>query len=384
MSEILFFFWFSLGFILYTYIGYPLLLWLQARFFTKKIEKQTYTPFVSVVISALNEEQRIGRRLENLLEQQYPGELEILVVSDGSTDRTGEIVRSFSDRNVRLLEIPEKKGKASALNLGIAEASGEIVVFTDARQRFEPDAIFQLVANFSDPFVGCVSGELMFQEDTESSVKLEMGAYWKYEKWIRKMESRAGSVVGATGAIYAIRRELYTPLPEVSLLDDVLSPMNVVGQGFRVVFDSKAIAYDILSDDVMQEWRRKVRTLTGNWQLLSLAPWLLVPWRNKEWGRFLSHKVCRILVPFFLVSLFALSLKLEGLFYEVFLLVQIVCYGLAIIGYFFSSLQSYKIFSIPFFFMVMNIAALFGFFYWISGTGTGIWKAAGNKQKGFP
>lgn len=380
MLEILF--WFSLGFIFYTYIGYPVLLWFQAGIFTKKIEKQPCTPFVSVVISALNEEKRIASRLENLLEQQYPGEcLEILVVSDGSIDRTGEIVRTFSDRNVRLLEIPERKGKAAALNLGIAESRGEIVVFADARQRFEPDAISQLVANFSDPSVGCVSGELMFQEDTESSVKLEMGAYWKYEKWIRKMESQTGSVVGATGAIYAMRRKLYTPLPAATLLDDVLSPMNVVGQGFRVVFDSKAIAYDILSDDVVQEWRRKVRTLTGNWQLLSLAPWLLIPWRNKEWGRFLSHKVCRILVPFFLVALFALSLKLEDPFYEVFLLVQLACYGLAIIGYFFSSLQSYKIFSIPCFFMVMNIAALFGFFYWISGTGTGIWKAAYTEQR---
>jgi biofilm PGA synthesis N-glycosyltransferase PgaC len=126
-------------------------------------------------------------------------------------------------------------------------------MFADARQRFEPDAIAQLVANFSDPSVGCVSGELMFQVDTESSVKLEMGAYWKYEKWIRKMESQTGSVVGATGAIYAMWRKLYTPLPAAALLDDVLSPMNVVVQGYRVVFESKAIAYDILSDDVVQE-----------------------------------------------------------------------------------------------------------------------------------
>lgn len=380
MSEILF--WFSLTFIAYTYIGYPFVLMLLSRLKYRIGKKHSIFPTVSIIIAARNEEMNIAMRLRNLCEQDYPSNnFEIIVVSDNSHDGTNQIVQSFGGSRITLISLQQSSGKALAINNGVAAAQGEIVVFADARQRFEKNVLRELVANFSDPGVGCVSGEMVFLDNIDSNVRTEMSAYWRYEKSIRRNESATGSVMGASGSIYAIRRILYKPLPAGTILDDVLTPMNIISQGYRVVFDSDAVAYDIISVGVEQEWRRKVRTLTGNWQLLSLAPWLFVPWRNKGWARFLSHKIFRILVPFFLIALLLLNLKLDGLFYQIFLYPQIVSYSLATCGYFFPMFRIHKIFSVPYFFMVMNAAALFGFFYWVTGKDNRIWKAAYAEQR---
>lgn len=370
-------FWLSFGFICYTYAGYPLLLWIQARLFSKEIRKKPITPSVSVVMSALNEETRIAARIDNLLAQQYPAQLlEIIVVSDGSTDKTGEIVRSYADRNVRLLEMPERSGKALAVNLGVAEARGEIIVFADARQRFEPDVISQLAANFNDPSVGCVSGELMFMENADSDIQAEMGAYWKYEKWIRKMESKTGSVVGATGAIYAVRKDLYKPLTAGTLLDDVLTPLNVVMQEYRCVFDGSAVAYDAVSKDAAQEWTRKVRTLAGNWQLMSLNPKLGFPITNKLWWRFFSHKIARVLVPYALVGMFVSGLLAEQVIYRIAILAQILFYATALAGLVAPGTRKVRLVNLVYFFMVMNVAAVAGFWKWFTGKSGDSWKSA--------
>jgi poly-beta-1,6-N-acetyl-D-glucosamine synthase len=374
-------FWSSLTFILYTYLGYPLLLWLQTRIAGKEIQKQPITPFVSVVMSALNEEGRIGARLDNLLAQRYPAEqLEIIVVSDGSTDRTGEIVRTYADRNVRLLELPDRSGKAIAVNLGVSEARGEIIIFADARQRFEPDVISRLVANFSDASVGCASGELMFLENADSSIQAEMGAYWKYEKRIRKMESRSGSVVGATGAIYAMRRALYKPLPVGTLLDDVLTPLNVVMQGYRCIFDGSAVAYDAVSKDASQEWTRKVRTLAGNWQLLTLHPGLAVPILNPLWCRFMSHKIFRLLVPIALVVMLVSGLLVGRGIYQIATLAQLLFYSISLAGLLAPSARRVRLVNLVYFFVVMNAAALAGFWKWLTGQSGGSWKSTYSKS----
>lgn len=367
-------FYSSLAFILYTYLGYPLLLWIQARIAAKEIQKQPITPFVSVVMSALNEEGRIGVRLDNLLAQQYPAEqLEIIVVSDGSTDNTCEIVRSYAGRNVRLLELPDKRGKALAVNLGVSEARGDIVIFADARQRFEPNVISRLVANFSDASVGCVSGELMFLENADSSIQAEMGAYWKYEKQIRKMESRSGSVIGATGAIYALRRALYKPLPEGTLLDDVLTPLNVVRQGFRCIFDGSAVAYDAVSKDASQEWTRKVRTLAGNWQLLSLHPGLAVPILNPLWWRFMSHKIFRLLVPFALLIMLVSGVSVGRGISHISTPVQWLLFSIFLVGLLAPVVQRDRLVKLVYFFAVMNVAALAGFWKWLTGQSGSSW-----------
>ncbi len=207
-----------------------------------------------------------------------------------------------------------------------------------------------------------------------------MGAYWRYEKWIRKMESRTGSVVGATGAIYAIRRDLYRNLPVGTLLDDVLTPLNVIEQGFRCTFNSCAVAYDAVSKNARQEWRRKVRTLAGNWQLMSLHPELLLPWRNPCWWRLLSHKFMRLFVPFALIILLVTSCLLSGGFYRTMAGMQLLIYALSFIGALVPRVRSFRIVNMSYFFLVMNAAALGGFWRWVTGGCRTVWQPAGAQE----
>lgn len=378
-------FWFNALFIMYTYFGYPVMLSFAAILKIRDVNKREQKPMVSVVIAARNEENTIKGRIEDIFHQKYPHDrLEIIVSSDGSNDKTNEIVSSYPDSRVKLVFSEINFGKAEALNRALIVAKGEVVVFTDARQRFRGDAIQQLVANFSDLSVGCVSGELLLLQDQESRINAEMGAYWSYEKWIRKKESKTGSVVGATGAIYSIKRNLFRPLPQGMLLDDVMIPLNVVMQGFRVIFDSEAIAYDIVSKDVKLEWKRKVRTLAGNWQLLSLCPVLLSPFRNPVWWRFLSHKIFRLIVPAALLIIFAAGLLQDAFFYKVITLVQLSFYAVGIAGVFIPAMRQIRIVNMIYFFLVMNFAAIVGFWRWITGRSETAWslsKAVSNEGK---
>jgi cellulose synthase/poly-beta-1,6-N-acetylglucosamine synthase-like glycosyltransferase len=370
-------FWIALLLIMYTYMGYPLVMVLMQKIRRNNIRKSAITPSVSVVIVAYNEEKNIVARLENMLQQNYPKErLEIIVSSDGSTDRTVEFASTFTNQQVFVTELNSNQGKAVALNQAVSMATGEIIVFTDARQEFHVDAVKNLVANLADETIGCVSGELNFLKDSESKIEAEMGAYWKYEKCIRRSESATGSVVGATGCIYAIRRELYQPLPAGTILDDVLTPMNIARQGKRVLFESQAIAYDIISKNASQEWRRKVRTLAGNWQLLSLAPWIILPWKNTLWIRYVSHKLLRLLVPFGLVAFAVSSALLEGGFYRIVTLMQLVFYGMALSGFLLPSTRSSRLINLSYFFVVMNAAAVAGFWKWLTGGCATAWQPA--------
>jgi hypothetical protein len=239
-------FWSALALLAYTYVGYPLLIWAWSRIRPRPGRRGPVEPTVSILISAYNEEKQIAARIQNLLDLDYPRDRrEILVVSDGSGDATLERATAFEDAGVRVFGFPERRGKPAALNALAIRATGEVLVFTDARQRFERGTLRALVAGFGDPEVGGVGGELMLVADPErGSVGEALGLYWHYEKWIRRAESRVDSTVGATGAIYAVRRELFRPLPLDTLLDDVLEPMGVVAQGRRVVFESAARAYD--------------------------------------------------------------------------------------------------------------------------------------------
>ena len=375
-------FWSCLSFILYTYIGYPIILFILSKINPKPVRKKDFStwPSVTVVIAAKNEEKNIGARLENLLSQTYQGTFEVIIVSDGSTDKTAEIVQSFKKefadrgRSLHLIEYFPSRGKPTALNTGVSAAKGEIIIFGDSRQRFSQQAVMELVKNFHFGHIGGVSGELIFVESHDSEIQVEMGTYWEYEKAIRKLESMTGSVIGATGAIYAIRKRLFKPLPPETLLDDVLIPMNIVLQGYRVVFDGTARAYDVVSKDIGSEWRRKVRTLAGNWQLLSIAPCLFIPFCSRSWWKFMSHKICRLLVPFILPLLLVTSFMAEGLFYKVFALLQAGFYMVVLISSKLTFLQKIPLVKIGYFFCVLNLAAMAGFFYWITGNSTRTWK----------
>jgi biofilm PGA synthesis N-glycosyltransferase PgaC len=342
-------FWVSALAVAYVYAGYPALLAIWARSAGRPVRRRpSYDsrswPAVSVIIAAHNEGARLSGRIANLLNQSYPGPLEIVVVSDGSTDGTAAAVARF-EQTVRFLEVPHA-GKPLALNAGVAAASGSILVFADARQRFSPDAILHLVSNFDDPEVGGVTGELILdcehddpplrqaQSRADSTIGEGVSLYWKYEKWLRRHESLIRSTLGATGAIYALRRELWQPLPASTLLDDVLAPMRAVLDGSRIVFDERARAFDRASPDGPAESRRKIRTLAGNYQIVALEPRLLIPFANPVWLQYLSHKVGRLLVPWALLCAFIASAALasESWFYTVVLGLQLAFYGLAAVG----------------------------------------------------
>ncbi|MCU0638794.1 MAG: glycosyltransferase family 2 protein [Candidatus Krumholzibacteria bacterium] len=320
-------FWVSFLFIVYTYAGYPALLHCWSFLLPRRVRKKPLepAPLVSVVIAARNEERNIARRIENLFNQDYPGDrMEIIIISDGSTDATDSIVASLVEGRgraapaLRHIALEGNRGKPGALNAGVAAAAGEYIVFADARQQFEPDAISRLLENFGDPDVGAVSGELVFHEDSETAIRTDMGLYWNLEKWIRKAESRIHSTAGATGAIYAARKELLSPLPPKVILDDVMIPMRIVLRGYRTVFESGAIAWDTVSVDHTQEKRRKVRTLFGNYQLVHLMPGLLSPRKNPIFLQFLSHKIFRLFVPFFFVLMMASALAAGSAAYTLF------------------------------------------------------------------
>ena len=328
-------FWLSGASIAYVYAGYPLLLkaWRHLRPSAIRPQAPEDLPPISIVIAARNEAHALGARIENLLALEYPAPCQIVVVSDGSTDDTAVVLAGYS-RQVEAVLVPAG-GKARALNAGVARARHDIVVFADARQVFAPGALQELVAPFRDPSVGVVSGELLFMTgDIGSTVAEGIGLYWNYEKSIRRDESAIHSTLGATGAIYAIRRSTWTPLPPDTILDDVLTPMRAVLGGYRSVFNGSARAFDTPSANAKAESRRKVRTLAGNFQLLWLEPRLLLPWRNPVWVQFLSHKVGRLVVPYALVSMLVSSACLApwSSFYAAAFAGQLALYAFAFYG----------------------------------------------------
>lgn len=310
----------------YILFGYPALLALGVfRAAPPAPAARPATPSVSVILPVRNGERWIRAKLESIFALDYPPELlQVIVVSDGSTDRTAEIARSFP--RVQLLPLPPG-GKAAAINAGLKAATGELLFFTDVRQRLDPQALRALAAQFSDPSVGAASGELIIRAGGRAEEN-QVGRYWSYEKFIRKRQSRIHSVIGATGAIYAMRRELASPLPPDCLLDDVHLPLQAYFRGYRITFVEEARAYDEPAA-LEREFRRKVRTLAGNYQLLKRFPALLAP-RHPMWFHFLSHKFGRLLLPFALLALLAASGWLPRPWSALLLAAQAAGYGLAL------------------------------------------------------
>lgn len=373
-------FWFSVLAVFYTYAGYPLLLLLAAKFKRRPVKKGSYEPRVSIVLSAFNEEKFIGDKIRNLLELDYPVEkIEILIGSDGGTDRTDEIVAEFHDPRIRFFRFVSNQGKPHVLNGLVSEARGAVLVFTDSRQRFEPQAVRKLVENFADPEVGCVSGELYFEQVRGQGVAVGMDAYWKYEKFLRKKEAETGSMLGATGAIYAARTNLVPVLPLNILVDDMYIPLAIVAKGYRAVFESEARAYDLASSKGAQEFKRKVRTLSGNFQIFASLAQLLVPGKSPVAWQFWSHKVLRLMVPYFLVLAFLSNVFLLHLpFYFAVMAVQVLFYSLAAYEAvrLRSNAQGRSVGSLPYMFCLLNISAAAGLFRYLQGQPKAAWDKA--------
>jgi len=279
-----------------------------------------------------NEAGVLDRKLRNLLGLNYAAALcEVVIVSDGSNDSTVQILNQHASARLHSVVLPEPRGKASGLNEAMKIAANDIVVFTDARQEIEAGALQLLLENFADPAVGCASGELLLGDPQSGEAARGVGLYWRMEKAIRQLEAHSGSVVGATGAFYAVRRNLLVPVPADTILDDVFIPMQVVRQGARVVFDDRAHAWDLANQGTGREFSRKVRTLTGNYQLLQLAPWLLSS-KNPIRFEFVSHKLCRLLVPFALAAALVTCAVLRGPFFTSVLVLQLAFYALGLVA----------------------------------------------------
>jgi cellulose synthase/poly-beta-1,6-N-acetylglucosamine synthase-like glycosyltransferase len=261
------------------------------------------------VIPVYNGERFLADKLASLLALDYPAEkLDIIVISDGSTDRTADIARSFANARVRLLELP-RGGKCAGLNAGIAVAQGEILLLTDARQVIELDGVKHLMSNFADPAVGAVSGQLKIRRG-DTKEEADIGLYGRFETWIRDSLSAVDSMFGATGPFYALRRELAVTVPADILLDDMYLPLAAFRRGYRLVVDLRAVAWDYPTS-LETEMNRKVRTLAGNYQLLVRYPWLL-GWGNRMWIHFMSYKFGRLLLPFLLVVMLVSALAMDG------------------------------------------------------------------------
>ncbi|HEX6505114.1 MAG TPA: glycosyltransferase family 2 protein [Terriglobales bacterium] len=328
-----FLFWSAAGLIAYAYFGYGAWLWILKRFGRRPIRRAPQYPKVSLLMVVRNEQDVIERKLNNLEQLDYPPEMmEYVMVSDGSSDHTNQILNHWSaDVRFKLIFLPESAGKANGLNQGMRAATGEIVVLTDARQHIEGKAVRLLVENFADEQVGCASGELVLGDPDSGESIAGMGLYWRMEKWLRDLESQTGSVIGATGALYAIRRDLFCSIPDAAILDDVYLPMCVARQGKRVVFDGRARAWDQPNLGAQREFGRKVRTLSGNYQLLHLAPWLLST-ANRLRFRFISHKLSRLIVPFALAAIFVASVFLHEPVYRIAFILQVLFYALSVLG----------------------------------------------------
>jgi poly-beta-1,6-N-acetyl-D-glucosamine synthase len=326
-------FWMAAVLIAYTYAGYAAWLWLRSGLRPWPVRRGAYQPSVSILMAVRNEESALPQKLRNLFELDYPADLrQIVVVSDGSTDRTEAILREHSgDSRFSAVLSQLSEGKAASLSHGLAVCQGDVVLFTDARQSIECGALRMLVENFADPEVGAASGELMLGDPADGEKGHGVGLYWRIEKRIRELESASGSVVGATGALYAVRREFVTPIPEGTILDDVYIPMQVVRKGKRVVFDGRARAWDRPSIDQSREFSRKVRTLSGNYQLLQLAPWILSS-SNPIRFEYVSHKLLRLAVPFALLGVLVSAVFLPQTPYRVLLIAQLSFYALALLG----------------------------------------------------
>jgi len=386
MAKIIF--WACTFLIAYTYLLYPILLfclyaatqvWRDLRYLGSRRNRRPVKPLpeqlpaVSLLIPAYNEFGCLHVKIANLRMLDYPADkIEIIFVSDGSTDGTNDFLKALPDPNMRVVILPERKGKANALNHAVIQARNEILIFSDASTIFVPDAVRTLVRHFSDATVGAACGALQFEGTLEA--QHTEGAYWKYECTLRLMEARLGATLTASGAIYALRRECYRPLPPETVIEDFLIPMNARKQGYRVLYDPEALATDVPAPSVAGEFTRRVRLSVGSYQ--ALGELLRVPMRGFTLLAFVSHKVLRWTLVFLLIGLAVSNVFLVGTpFYRIALVAQLAFYLWAALGFAFRhSLRSVRFALIGYFLLAMNLAFLVGFVRFLVGRQEVTWQ----------
>jgi cellulose synthase/poly-beta-1,6-N-acetylglucosamine synthase-like glycosyltransferase len=366
-------FWLAVAALLYTFLGYPLLIGLLARCLRRPVRQAAITPGVTLLVPAYNEATVIARKIENSLALDYPPErLEIVVVTDGSDDGTVDIVAGYAGRGVRLYHQPQRQGKIAAINRVVPQVEREIVVFSDANAMIEQGALQALVRNFADPSVGGVAGEKRVLGGGE-------GLYWRYESFLKRCDSALSSVMGAAGELFAIRRCLFEPPPLDTLLDDFVISLRLVEEGWRVVYEPEARVTEEPSPTLEGEWRRRTRNAAGGFQAIRRLSGLLKPAYGRIAWQYLSHRVLRWAVtPFLLPVVYILDLFLLGLpFYRLALLVQTAFYAVALLGYALTRRGvHYGPLHTVFYFCFTNAVAIAGFWRYITGTQPVTWDKA--------
>ena len=383
-------FWLCLGLVSYTYFGYPLILFVcyafvqlhsDVRFLLGRRERRVTPvrsndiPGITFVIAAHNEERNLAAKLDNLRQTAYPAEkLQIIFVSDGSTDSTNELLKSVSDTFVETIFLSERSGKPLALNCGVEHARHDILVFSDASTLFAPDAIANMVRHFRDPRIGAVCGSVQFSGSEES--KRTEGTYWRFEKILRLMESRLGATINASGAIYALRKECFVPLRAGDLIDDFLIPMKARKLGFKVTEDPEAVATDFSAETVRDEFTRRTRLAVGSFRALRRID--LAALGGYTGFAFVSHKLLRWLLPFFLVFMLASNAFLIGWsFYSAAFAVQLVFYLWGSLGFVFhEQMRQARIALLPYFLLTVHLAFLVGFWRCFFGEHQTTWERA--------
>jgi cellulose synthase/poly-beta-1,6-N-acetylglucosamine synthase-like glycosyltransferase len=373
-------FWSSIAFLFYAYGGFALLVGAVGLVRRRRVRKLPITPSVTLIIAAYNEEEVIAERLDNALAMDYPRErLQILVASDGSTDRTDDIVASYASRGVLLLSLP-RRGKIRTLNAAVARATGKILVFTDANIMCRADTLRALVANFADASVGGVAGHTTYTLDpgSESSSYGER-LYWRYDTWLKKLESQTGSIVSAHGGLYAIRRILFRPIQDGAVTDDFAISTSVIAHGYRLVFEPEALATEVAVPDAQREFRRRVRLMTRGLRGVFLRRRLLNPRKYGFYSVVLaSHKLARRLVPVSLAILGVASLAAwsQGPLYHAAVLAQAFFYGMASVGYLLrrSRVGRLRLLYIPFYYCMANAACAAAWIYALRGRRIEVWQ----------
>jgi cellulose synthase/poly-beta-1,6-N-acetylglucosamine synthase-like glycosyltransferase len=372
--------WACLAVVAFAYLGYPLLIFGLSRAFGRKPSPPAVDdadlPAVSLLIAAYNEEVDIEARIKNALALQYPREkLEIAIASDGSTDRTNEIVRRYADRGVRLFAYEMNRGKATVLNRSVPQLRGEVVVLSDANTHMAPDAVRRLARWFADPPVGAVCGKLVLL-DPATGRNVD-GLYWRYETFLKACEGRLGALLGSNGAIYAVRKALFPAVRPGTLIDDFVIPLDAKRQsGCRIVYDTQAVAYEETPPTIRAEFRRRVRIGAGGFQSIGMLWRLLCPAHGWVALTFLCHKILRWACPFLLLGGLAANLLLLGdPVYDRLLAAQVAFYAVAVAGHWLPARPRFlRFLRLPTMFVSMNLALLCGFFRWVRGGQTGVWR----------
>ncbi|MGP0593598.1 glycosyltransferase family 2 protein [Nitrospira sp. T9] len=372
-------FWVAFGAVLYTYFGYPFLVWVFARLRPRPIKQNVIFPSVSMVIAAYNEEKVIDAKMTNTMALAYPeDQLEIIVVADGSTDQTVSIAQSYKTQGVTVLYRPLRQGKTAALNHAVSSAKGEIIFFSDANTMYEPTVIQKIVRNFHDPSVGGVSGRKVILEDTARQTSQGETAFWNYEGWLKSEESHLGSIVGADGEIFAIRKSLFSSMPPSIVHDDMFLSLKIVEAGFRVIYEEEATSAEYSSKTLHDEFFLKVRYASAGYQILSEFRRMFLPPKTTFAFQFISHKLFRWLIPFFLLGMLLTSAVIPSLWYQSLFWGQIFFYLAAVLGWvLMEKLGRTNIFYVPLYFCMGNAAALYGFFrHFFSAGQTSLWRKA--------